>query len=164
MEERSTPPGSRDSGRIDSESDRSTSTGSARWEQRAGFSLFFDVSHDDEGREHWQTRLYHEEAGDEATLPGARATLWTSWLLDRLGPAGNEPARPAGASTLAGQRVHDLTVEIVGARLAGGDSVPEGSRSDAVRVEVELRISGLPDLQRALGAAVIDAVLGQGDE
>jgi hypothetical protein len=41
-----------------------------QWEQRAGFSVFFDVQPGEPGEPRRRTRLYHEETGDETTFPG----------------------------------------------------------------------------------------------
>lgn len=150
----------------------SRSAATSRWEQRAGFSVFFDVHTDDEGRETWQTRIYHEEAGDEATVAGTDTARWTTWVLDRLGAPATAPApepaagpRPSGAgqSPAITSARHELVVEILAVRPIGG--MPAGGvwPPDAVGVEVELQITGLSRLERALGAAVVEAVLRRRD-
>jgi hypothetical protein len=58
-----------------------------RWQQRAGFSVFFDVEspgRDRPGDPRRRTRLYHEETGDESVFPGWGPTDWVSWMLARL--------------------------------------------------------------------------------
>jgi predicted flap endonuclease-1-like 5' DNA nuclease len=50
------------------------------WHQHAGFSLFFDyIVHNADERE-WQTRLYHEETGNEVLLEGTDTAVWANWV------------------------------------------------------------------------------------
>jgi hypothetical protein len=50
------------------------------WHQHAGFSLFFDyIAHNADERE-WQTRLYHEETGNEALVEGTDTAVWAEWI------------------------------------------------------------------------------------
>jgi hypothetical protein len=125
-------------------------------QQVAGFSLFFDAVRDEEGNEVWQTRVYHEESGQEVALPGIESGPWTSWILShalpkvgRRGPPGETPLDPSF--------VHHLMVRIMGAQLAQGEGV-EGP-SEGVSVEVRLEVSGLPEIEQALGKAALVAVL-----
>ena len=61
-----------------------------QWQQRAGFSVFFDVQSPGPGgpgEVRRRTRLYHEETGEEVVFPGWGVTDWMKWMLDRLGSA-----------------------------------------------------------------------------
>src|SRR5260370_35498228 len=64
-----------------------------QWQQRAGFSVFFDIQPGGPGELRRRTRLYHEETGDEATFPDAGPADWVRWMLDRLASA--QPAAEA---------------------------------------------------------------------
>jgi hypothetical protein len=57
-----------------------------RRRQMAGFSIFVDEVVDAQGRQHWETRLYHAESGVETTLAGASPEQWIAWILERIGP------------------------------------------------------------------------------
>ncbi len=118
-----------------------------RWQQRAGFSVFFDVQPGEPGQ---RTRLYHEETGDEITLSGCEPTGWVRWMLDRLGSAQSEATGTTAAV---------VTMEIIDARLTG-DPAPGGS--DRVGVELQLRVTGIAELHRALGAKVVGVLFGPG--
>lgn len=61
-----------------------------QWQQHAGFSLFFDYGLDDEGKQSWQTRvwqtrIYHDETGEEVQFPGIEPHPWVNWILDQAG-------------------------------------------------------------------------------
>ena len=121
-----------------------------RWQQRAGFSVFFDGQPGQSGQ---RTRLYHEETGDEITFPGYEPTDWVRWMLDRLGSA-----QPASEATGAAASV--VTMEIIDARLIG-DPAP-AAEGDSVAVELQLRVTGIAELHRALGAKVVGVLFGPG--
>jgi hypothetical protein len=119
-----------------------------RWQQCSGFSIFFDIHPGGAGR---RARLYHEETGDETTFAGAEPTEWVGWILDRLGPA--QPlAEAAGATATV------VSLEIIDAKLTG-NPVP-GADDDSVRVELRLRVTGLAELHRMLGAKVAGVLFG----
>jgi len=125
-----------------------------RWQQRAGFSVFFDLrpttpGGPDEPRR--RTRLYHEETGDETTFRGWEPTDWVRWMLDRLGSA-QPPSEPAGATASL------VSMEIVDVRLVG-DPTPRAD-DDAVAVELQLRVTGMAELRRTLGARVVGVLFG----
>jgi hypothetical protein len=125
-----------------------------RWHQRAGFSVFFDVRAPGRGRpgeRRRRTRLYHEETGDETMLPGWGPTDWVKWMLDRLSAA-RPPSEPAG------EAVSVVSMEIIDARLAG-DPAP-GAPDDTVAVELQLRVSGIAELNRTLAAKVVGILFG----
>jgi hypothetical protein len=131
--------------------------GEAGRQQAGGFSLFFDAVRDEKGNEVWQTRVYHEESGQEVILPGTEAGPWASWILSRampeVGHVGGPPGEAAEPSL-----VHHLIVTIIGARLTQGEGA-EGC-SEGLSVEVRLQVFGLPEVEQALGRAALVAVLG----
>ena len=53
------------------------------WYQHAGFSVFFDYVTAEEGERAWQTRVYHEESGEEKLVRGTDTTSWANWILER---------------------------------------------------------------------------------
>lgn len=120
-----------------------------RWTQRAGFSVLFDVTVGPTADEIWRTRIYHDESGQEVELAGSADERWPRWILDRLAASGRE----RGPSTV----VHELTVEIVDARILSHTSGPD--ETERVRVEADLHIGGLAALERRLGAAVLERTL-----
>ncbi len=96
-----------------------------RWQQRAGFSVFFDAQATGPGGSgelRGRTRLYHEETGNEATLRGWEPADWVRWILDRLGSA-QPPSASAGAAASL------VSMEIIDVRLAG-DLEPRGEVSN----------------------------------
>jgi hypothetical protein len=141
-----------------------------RWQQSAGFSVFFDAQTTGPGGSgelRRRTRLYHEETGNETTLRGWEPTDWVRWILDRLGSA-QSPSAPAGATASL------VSMDIVDVRLVrdpescrkdiqdrGG---PQGASSrggdDAVAVELQLRVTGMAELRQTLRAKVVGVLFG----
>lgn len=117
-----------------------------RWHQHAGFSVFFDTRSGSAGERRWRTRLRHEETADEITLPGDDPASWVRWMLHKLGSA-QPPSEMVDAL---------VSMEIIDVHLAGDLT----GRSDA-KVELELRVTGLDELYRTLGAKVVGALLGR---
>lgn len=81
------------------------------WHQFAGFSLFFDQVPDAHGETRWQTRLYHEESGDEMLFDGGEMRDWANWIKQRADlpaaallpePPAPESAAPPAQPTQAG--------------------------------------------------------------
>ena len=141
-----------------------------RWQQRAGFSVFFDAlptGPGGSGQLRRRTRLYHEETGNETTLRGWEPTHWVRWMLDRLGSA-QPPSEPAGAAASL------VSMEIVDVRLVGypeprGEVVQDrrgprgvspGGGDDTVAVELQLRVTGMAELRRTLEAQVVGVLFG----
>jgi len=125
-----------------------------RWQQRAGFSVFFDVRSPGPSRPgdlHRRTRMYHEESGDDTMFPGWGPTDWVKWMLDRLGSA-----RPPSESADAAASL--VSMEIIDARLVG-DPAPGGGE-DVIAVELKLRVSGMAELNRTLAARVVGVLFG----
>jgi hypothetical protein len=125
-----------------------------RWRQRAGFSVFFDAQLTGPrgpGVLRRRTRLYHEETGNETTFRGWEPADWGRWMLDRLGSA-QPPSEPAGAAASL------VSMEIVDVRLAGDATPREGDA--AVTVELRLRVTGMAEVRRTLGAKVVGVLFG----
>jgi hypothetical protein len=120
------------------------------WRQQAAFSVFFDTRPGLPGQLRWRTRLYHEESADETTFLGNEPTGWVRWMLDRLG-SGQPRLQPAGSPASL------VSMEIMDARLVGD---PTGIGDDCVKVELQLRVTGLDALHRALGAKVVGVLFG----
>src|SRR5260370_827112 len=107
-----------------------------QWQQRAGFSVFFDIQPGGPGELRRRTRLYHEETGDEATFPDAGPADWVRWMLDRLASA--QPA--SEAIGMAGVAVEVLRLPATGDpaprtgdRRVGGGTHLRGPRPGALR-------------------------------
>jgi hypothetical protein len=115
------------------------------WRQQAGFSVFFDTRPGLRGQLRWRTRLYHEESADESTCLGNEPTGWVRWMLDRLGSAQSRLQPVESLISL-------VSMEIIDAHLIGD---PKGIGDDCVKVELQLRVTGLDELHRALGAKVV---------
>jgi hypothetical protein len=122
----------------------------APWHQQAGFSVFFDTRAGLPGQLRWRTRLYHGESADESTFLGHEPTGWVRWMLDRVGSAQPRLQR-------IGSPVSLVSMEIIDAQLIGD---PKGTSDDRVRVELQLRVTGLDELHRALGATVVGVLFG----
>jgi hypothetical protein len=85
------------------------------------------------------------------TFPGWDPAEWMGWILSRPGLAG-------AASGAIGATASVITIEITGARLVG-TARPGDDRTE---IELRLRVSGLPELHRALGATVAGVLFGPG--
>jgi hypothetical protein len=128
-------------------------------QQAGGFSLFFDVVRDEQGEKAWQTRIYHEESGQEVVLPGIESSSWAAWILSHALPK----VERRGASVRAAPpppSVHNLRIRILGASLAPGTG--GAAHEDDRSVEVRVQVSGLPEVEQALGRAALGAVIGAG--
>ena len=116
-----------------------------QWHQRAGFSVSFDSRPGLSGELRWRTRLYHEESADEITLSGDDPASWVRWMLDKLGSA-----QPLSEPLDGLVSMEIIDVQLVGNLKASGDA----------KVELQLRVTGLDELHRALGAKVVGALFG----
>ena len=141
-----------------------------RWQQRAGFSVFFDTQATGSGASgelRRRTRLYHEETGSETTLHGWEPADWVRWLLDRLESA-QAPSAPAGATaSLVSMEIVDVRLagdpephlEVAQAREGPQGASPRGS-DDTVTVELQLRVTGMGELRQTLRAKVVGVLFG----
>jgi hypothetical protein len=125
-----------------------------RWHQDAGFSVFFESRSGLPDELRSRTRLYHEESAEETVVVGSEPTAWVRWMLDR-----------ATSEQLVSKPVHApatlVSLEIVDARMAAD---PNGASDDSVRVVLQLRVTGLDELHRAVGARVVGVLFGPGLE
>lgn len=62
---------------------RESSESNLKRHQYAGFSLFFDYLEHESGLTEWQTRLYHEESGLEASIPHVEQEAWVEWIINK---------------------------------------------------------------------------------
>jgi len=105
--------------------------------QHAGFSLFFDHVQD-EGQDNWQTRVYHDESGEEGLFPTVDVDPWVGWILEHAQlPVVLEgyPPHTAPPPTPA------LKIEILDVQtIEAGPSynVPE----KRIKAEIDFRITG----------------------
>lgn len=53
------------------------------YRQFAGFSLFFDSKQTQSAEPEWQTRIYHDETGEEAVFSGIKPNEWLAWMQER---------------------------------------------------------------------------------
>jgi hypothetical protein len=120
------------------------------WRQQAGFSVFFDARPGLPGQLRWRTRLYHEESADESTFLGNEPTAWVRWMLDRLWSA--QPRLQPVDSPIS-----LVSMEILDARLVED---PRGIGDGCVTAELQLRVTGLDELHRALGARIVGVLFG----
>ena len=121
-----------------------------RRRQRAGFSIFLDQYHDERGELRWETRLYHAETGAEITFAGASPGEWIGWILGRLGSDG-----PIGDGLAKHPPLGVKVVEVFVTELAGQHGDPLTNLSAAM----VLQLSGLSQIEQAVGAEVLRGVL-----
>jgi hypothetical protein len=113
--------------------------------QRAGFSVFFDVF--PEASTGLETRIYHEESGQEVVFSGAEPDVWTAWILERIRATGEEvKALTTGRPALVELEASIAFIETT------------ANRARTVRVSVRSGVDGPVDLERQLGAAFVRAV------
>jgi hypothetical protein len=120
-----------------------------RWHQDAGFSVFFESRSGLPGELRSRTRLYHEESAQETIVVGNEPTAWVRWMLDRVRSEQPLSKQDAQASL--------VSLEIIDARMVGD---PNGVTDDSVSVELRLRVTGLDELHRAVGARVVGVLFG----
>ena len=128
--------------------------------QAGGFSLFFDVVHDERGEKLWQTRIYHEESGQEVVLPGIESGAWAAWILSHALPDVERARVPPSPAPEDRPSLHNVRIRILGASLTEGRAGT--GHEDDRSVEVRVEVSGLPEVEQALGRAALGAVIGAG--
>jgi hypothetical protein len=121
-----------------------------RWQQRAGFSVFFDIRPAGPDELRRRTRLYHEETGDETTVHGWEPAAWVSWMLDR-----QDSAHPSSGTAAT---VSVVSMEIIDVRLTA-DSAP-GADDASPGTGLRLRITGMAQLGRMTGARIVGILFG----
>jgi hypothetical protein len=135
-------------------------SGVPNWHQHAGFSLFFDAVAADADNPTWQTRLYHDETGDEALLPGIDTAAWVKWILDRAElpdtartiasalqtppPPSAEalPSEPATAALPALATPYAAQVEILDVQVFEALTTPPAGAEKRLVAETRFQISG----------------------
>ena len=96
------------------------------WEQRSGFSIFFDVIPGAFDSPRWRTRLYHDESDEIVTIDGTDSEPWMQWIEERR------------------QRCENLANDDADPRSIGETTAD----SNDVVVEVSVRVEGSFDLRR----------------
>jgi hypothetical protein len=135
-----------------------------QWRQQAAFFVFVEASPPSVG-EARQTRIYHEESGEEVTLAGFDQAAVIGWIAGRLrsergdssvegerfGATGPEPGAPASF------RSHLVRLELVQVGPAVRSGAAHGDEQE-LRVEVVLRAFGLGRLATSLGELVVGEI------
>jgi hypothetical protein len=134
------------------------------WRQRAAFFLFVEAS-PPAVAEVRQTRIYHEESGEEVTLAGFDQDAVIGWIAGRLrserGDSSVDAGEPSGATgpepgAPASLRSHLVRLDLVSVGPAMRSPAAHGDEQE-IRVEAVLRVFGLGRLAKSLG----DLVVGQ---
>ena len=121
--------------------------------QQAGFSIFLDQVADQEGRQHWETRLYHAESGAETVLPGALPEGWIGWLFERIGSGATAGGARAGASR--------AVLEVQGVEILDVAMEEEGDRAEpfhTITAQVVVRLTGVARVEREIGSEVLRGI------
>lgn len=115
--------------------------------QYAGFSLFFDYLEHESGLTEWQTRLYHEESGLEASIPHIEQDAWVEWIINKA----NLPTiadsiaveeEPAGKTALPTRPKHPYKVDLNIEDMKILPKAATGDPPDSYVVEVPFVING----------------------
>ena len=129
------------------------------WSQRAGFSLWLDVGHDDHGNDTWRARIYHEETGEETVVGSAFVGELLTWMLPRVGVDTPPGRRRAEADDRPPLPTAGLSVDVAEIRIVGRRNDAATDR-EHLRLEAELVVRGMTNLQTLLGAAMLRSALG----
>ncbi|MDX2378341.1 MAG: hypothetical protein QNM02_01110 [Acidimicrobiia bacterium] len=147
------------------EGERAPVSTGGEWRQRAAFFLFVEAS-PPALAEVRQTRIYHEESGEEVTLAGFDQAAVIGWIAGRLrtesghstadadelpGATGPEPATPASF------RSHLVRLDLVSVGPAARSPAAHGDEQE-IRVEAVMRAFGLGRLATSLGELVVGEV------
>lgn len=130
-------------------------TGSGSRRQQAGFSIFLDQVADEQGRRHWETRLYHAESGEETALRGASPEHWVAWILERLGSPDIEGSDPRLESRRAILEV--ASVEIDDVTVADDVDSRDGSLH-TIRARVTVQLAGVAPVEREIGSQILRGI------
>jgi hypothetical protein len=121
------------------------------WRQHAGFSVFFDYQRDEHSERIWQTRVYHDETGEEEPFPGLETAPWVKWVFDQAelpiepaptlaeippepAPADTDIAAPVAAETPYAVQLEILSVEV--SEVKPSSETPEKQLMAEVRIKV----------------------------
>ena len=128
-----------------------SSNASDRRRQRAGFSIFVDAIETDDGRQHWQTRLYHAESGLETVQKGVSLAEWVSWLSARMADLEVDVRLPPAEATSA--------IEVVSIKLLEPPTKEysdERQHSKSLRAELVVELAGTTRIEQEIGRQVLD--------
>lgn len=96
------------------------------WEQRSGFSIFFDATAGAADNQQSRTRLYHDESDEMLTIEGSDSAPWLQWIEER-----RQRCDKLGNDALASESDPETTAD-----------------SNDVVVEVSVRVEGSFDSRR----------------
>jgi hypothetical protein len=143
-----------------------------QWHQRAAFFVFVEAS-PPLVKEVRQTRIYHEESGEEVTLAGFDQAEVIGWIAGRLSSEGDGPSaevvgEPSGAPGLepgapASCRSHLVRLEIISLGPVVRSPAAHSDEQE-LRVEAVLRAFGLGRLAKSLGELVIGEAFSGGTD
>jgi hypothetical protein len=131
---------------------RGKSSGPTGRRQQAEFSIFLDQVVDQEGRQHWETRLYHAESGAESVLPGALPEGWIAWIFERIG---------SRAAAGAGAGPSRAVLQVEGVEILDVAVQEEEDRAESVHTitaQVVVRLTGVARVERELGSEVLRGI------
>jgi hypothetical protein len=115
------------------------------WRQHAGFSMFFDYVIDEHGEQVWQTRVYHDESGEERLVPGIETAQWVNWILERANlPIAAEPIPTEIEAAVLPTPVtpYDAQIVILDVQVSQVPT-PPGVRGKKLMAEVRFQVSGV---------------------
>lgn len=113
----------------------------ADWVQHAGFSIFFDRKRAVDARPLWQTRLYHDETGEEIQLTGISPASWSTWLLAQSGLT--HAVMEANNGTIDG----DAQIEVTGVEVKTALTPEDGRKELQSNLQFSLTSSDLEGLE-----------------
>jgi hypothetical protein len=128
----------------------------SQWEQRCGFSLFFESQQDASGGVAWRTRLYHDESGETLIVQGVTTSDWVRWIEARRAETTTSPTVELRKHLIERPGPASLTVQHV--RVARQSPIGANGALD-VLVEVAVRVSDGDQTRIEVGAEVIAAAL-----
>jgi len=125
----------------------------SKWQQHAGFYVFFDYETGEDGEQVWQTRVwqtraYHNESGEEETFPGVGPAPWVNWILKKaelldvadLAPA--EPEIAVSREDIEAEAQEEARIDILDVQLSKS-SPSSGVPEKKLMAEVRFQISGV---------------------
>lgn len=129
---------------MEAEKDSQKASSPQRPKQDAVFMLFIDRPKDEHGEQAWQTRVYHDESGEETIFSGVETAPWVNWILERAGlPVAVEPI-PTETKVAPPQvpaTPYDAGVEILDVRVSEVPT-PLGIQEKKLMAEVRFQVSG----------------------
>jgi Uncharacterized conserved protein len=123
------------------------------YRQYAGFSLFFDRKQTQSGESEWQTRIYHDESGEEAVFEGIQAQQWLAWIQERT----QLPIEPAPSPEPPQARPQIRIIDVQVSKTVALPGAPEGHL--VAEISFELQGEGYQSLQAERQRYQIELVL-----